>query len=204
MVAPNYYNLLPSDAYYPRPYGGGYEPGVGPALGTYNQVPSTTLQDVAVRTILPEIISKGIDFASGKEVDLGQFGESLLEGFQPQTTASTTFSGLGGSPVPTPTEQMGSLGYQQRSYNAMTPMFQDLMSRSIENFGNVFNAQQANQQPWLMAAKNIADKSADAQQKRASSAAENLYKSRLGMAALANAAKPVPQRAFGRQGVPNL
>lgn len=204
MVAPNYYDLLPSDAYYPRPYNGGYAPGVGPALQTYGQVPSTTLQDAAVSTILPQIVSKGIDFATGKEVDLGQFGESLLEGFQPQTTASTTYSGLGGSPVPTPMEQMGSLGYQQRSYNAMTPMFQDLMSRSIENFGNVFNAQQANQQPWLMAAKNIADKSADAQQKRASSAAQNLGENRRSLAALMATAKPVPQRAFGRQGVPNL
>ena len=95
---------------------------------------------------------------------------------------------------------MNSLAYQQRAYNAMTPMYQDMRSMNRQQNINDFNTMQSAQAPWLQWSAN----QAPAQQSRMFGASKGNYYDRMGMAAMANAALGAaqPQRAFGRQGIP--
>ena len=192
----NLYNLLDPNAYYPKPYGQGYSPSTSPfALSDYGQPgPSTftqkptnlknTLINAAVQTLLPQIMPKGIDTSfSGVglgNINLGNYGA--------------------GPAVSNPLDQMNSLAYQQRAYNAMTPMYQDMRSMNRQQNINDFNTMQSAQAPWLQWAAN----QAPAQQSRIFGASKGNYYDRMGMAAMANAAAAAaqPQRAFGRQGIP--
>tara|TARA_R100001163_G_C5044870_1_gene182312 strand:- start:437 stop:958 length:522 start_codon:yes stop_codon:yes gene_type:complete len=139
----------------------------------------------ALQTLAPKILPKGIDTSfSGVglgNINLGNYGA--------------------GSALPSPLSQSQGLGYRGDEYLGTKPMYQDMYGTQRANRVADYQAQMSAQIPYLQAAMNTASM----QQPRIFGASKGNYYDRMGMAAMADAAKWAAQtpRAFGRQGAPN-
>jgi hypothetical protein len=146
---------------------------------------------------------------------LGKLALNALQTFAPQIMPKgidTSFSGVGlgninlgnygaGSALPSPYSQSQGFDYTKNEYGATKPMYQDMYGTQRSNRVADYQAQMSAQIPYLQAAMNTASM----QQPRIFGASKGNYYDRMGMAAMADAAKWAAQtpRAFGRQGAPN-
>jgi len=153
--------------------------------------------------------------SSGNKAALGQLALNALQTFAPQIMPKgidTSFSGVGlgninlgnygaGSALPSPYSQSQGFDYTKNEYGATKPMYQDMYGTQRSNRVADYQAQMSAQIPYLQAAMNTASM----QQPRIFGASKGNYYDRMGMAAMADAAKWAAQtpRAFGRQGAPN-
>ena len=151
------------------------------------------LGQLAANTLGPKIMPQGIDTSySGVglgNINLGNFGQSSM--------------GLGGigSALPSASNQLQSSQMVADQYGATKPMYQDMYATQRGNRLLDYQTMQDAIKPNL----TWAAMQAPAQQQRAFGASKANYYDRMGMAAMADAAKWAAQtpRAFGRQGAPN-
>lgn len=157
------------------------------------QLAFNVLGQLAANTLGPKIMPQGIDTSySGVglgNINLGTFGQSSM--------------GLGGigSALPSPYSQLQGSQMVANQYGATKPMYQDMYDTQRSNRLLDYQTMQEAIKPNL----TWAAMQAPAQQQRAFGASKGNYYDRMGMAAMADAAKWAAQgqRAFGRQGVPN-
>ena len=150
------------------------------------EVAFNVLGQLASKALSPQIIPKGIDTSySGVgmgNINLGNYG-----------------GGMYGSAVPNPYSQLQGFDYVDNQYAATKPMYQDMYSTQRQNRLLDYQTMQEAIKPNL----TWAAMQAPAQQQRMFGASKGNYYDRMGMAAMADAAKwaAQPQRSFGRQGV---
>ena len=134
------------------------------------------------------------------QISSAGFGGKAPTGYEDWTDGSTNVNNFTGSSTPTPQDQMSGLAYEQRALEARYPYFQRALEDIRKNNLATFQGQMAAQAPWLQ----WSAAQAPAQQSRMFGASKGNYYNRLGMAAMADAAKWAAQtpRAFGRQGTP--
>ena len=154
------------------------------------------LGQLAANTLKPKIMPQGID-TSYSGVGLGSLN---LGAFSQPTLAPGNYGNIG-SPIPNPLSQSQGFDYVTNQYSAMKPMYQDMYDTQRANRLTDYQAMQDAIKPNL----TWAAMQAPAQQQRAFGASKANYYDRMGMAAMADAAKWAAQtpRAFGRQGAPN-
>jgi hypothetical protein len=150
------------------------------------EVAFNVLGQLASKALNPQIIPKGIDTSySGVgmgNINLGNYG-----------------GGIYGSAVPDPYSQLQGFDYVDNQYAVTKPMYQDMYSTQRQNRLLDYQTMQEAIKPNL----TWAAMQAPAQQQRMFGASKGNYYDRMGMAAMADAAKwsAQPQRSFGRQGV---
>ena len=158
------------------------------------QLAFNALGQLAANVVQPQITPKGID-TSYSGVGLGNINLGIASGIGNYGT------GYIGSAIPDPYSQLQGFDYVDNQYAATKPMYQDMYATQRQNrlldYQTMQDAIKPNL-PW-------AAMQAPAQQQRAFGASKANYYDRMGMAAMADAAKWAAQgqRAFGRQGVPN-
>ena len=147
------------------------------------------LGQLAANTLGPKIMPQGIDTSySGVgmgNINLGNYG-----------------GGIYGSAVPDPYSQLQGFDYVDNQYAVTKPMYQDMYASQRGNRLLDYQTMQDAIKPNL----TWAAMQAPAQQQRAFGASKANYYDRMGMAAMADAAKWAAQgqRAFGRQGEASL
>ena len=150
------------------------------------EVAFNVLGKLASKTLNPQIIPKGIDTSySGVgmgNINLGNYG-----------------GGVYGAAVPDPYSQLQGFDYVDNQYAVTKPMYQDMYDTQRQNRLLDYQTMQEAIKPNL----TWAAMQAPAQQQRMFGASKGNYYDRMGMAAMADAAKwaAQPQRSFGRQGV---
>ena len=151
-----------------------------------NELAFNALGQLAANVLQPQIIPKGIDTSySGVgmgNINLGNYG-----------------GGIYGAAVPDPYSQLQGFDYVDNQYAVTKPMYQDMYSTQRQNRLLDYQTMQEAIKPNL----TWAAMQAPAQQQRMFGASKGNYYDRMGMAAMADAAKwaAQPQRSFGRQGV---
>ena len=152
------------------------------------------LGQLASKALSPQIMPKGID-TSYSGVGLGNLN---LGAFSQPTGVPGNYGNIG-SALPNPYSQMQGFGYVDNQYAATKPMYQDMYATQRDNRVKDFQAMLGPTQGAL----TWAAMQAPAQQQRMFGASKGNYYDRMGMAAMADAAKwsAQPQRSFGRQGV---
>ena len=158
------------------------------------QLAFNALGQLAANVVQPQITPKGID-TSYSGVGLGNINLGIASGIGNYGT------GYIGSAIPDPYSQLQGFDYVDNQYAATKPMYQDMYATQRGNRLLDYQTMQEAIKPNL----TWAAMQAPAQQQRAFGASKANYYDRLGMAAMADAAKWAAQgqRAFGRQGVPN-
>ena len=152
--------------------------------GQLGELAFNALGQLAANQLAPQIMPKGIDTSfSGVglgNINLGSYGV--------------------GSALPSPYGQSQGFDYIKNEYGSTKPMYQDMYGTQRSNRVADYQAQMSAQIPYLQAAMNTASM----QQPRMFGASKANYYDRMGMAAMADAAKWAAQtpRAFGRQGAP--
>ena len=158
------------------------------------QLAFNALGQLAANVVQPQITPKGID-TSYSGVGLGNINLGIASGIGNYGT------GYIGSAIPDPYSQLQGFDYVDNQYAATKPMYQDMYATQRQNRLLDYQTMQDAIKPNL----TWAAMQAPAQQQRAFGASKANYYDRMGMAAMADAAKWAAQgqRAFGRQGVPN-
>ena len=158
------------------------------------EVAFNVLGQLASKALSPQITPKGID-TSYSGVGLGNLN---LGAFSQPTGVPGNYGNIG-SAIPNPYSQMQGFGYVDNQYAATKPMYQDMYSTQRQNRLLDYQTMQEAIKPNL----TWAAMQAPAQQQRMFGASKGNYYDRMGMAAMADAAKwsAQPQRSFGRQGV---
>ena len=152
------------------------------------------LGQIAAQAVGPQITPNGID-TSYSGVGLGNINLGTASGIGNYGTSAF------GAAVPDPYSQLQGFDYVDNQYAATKPMYQDVYATQRGNRLLDYQTMQEAIKPNL----TWAAMQAPAQQQRAFGASKANYYDRMGMAAMADAAKWAAQgqRAFGRQGVPN-
>ena len=152
------------------------------------------LGQLAANVVQPQIMPQGID-TSYSGVGLGNINLGTAAGIGNYGTSAF------GAAVPDPYSQLQGFDYVDNQYAATKPMYQDMYATQRANRLLDYQTMQEAIKPNL----TWAAMQAPAQQQRAFGASKANYYDRMGMAAMADAAKWAAQgqRAFGRQGVPN-
>ena len=156
--------------------------------------PAYELGQIAAEILKPHIMPQGIDTSySGVglgNINLGNYNQPSM--------------GLGnfGSAVPDPYSQSQGFDYVTNQYAATKPMYQDMYATQRDNRLLDYQTMQEAIKPNL----TWAAMQAPAQQQRAFGASKSNYYDRMGMAAMADAAKwaAQPNRFYGRQTGSNL
>ena len=158
------------------------------------QLAFNALGQLAANVVQPQITPKGID-TSYSGVGLGNINLGIASGIGNYGT------GYIGSAIPDPYSQLQGFDYVDNQYAATKPMYHDMYATQRGNRLLDYQTMQEAIKPNL----TWAAMQAPAQQQRAFGASKANYYDRMGMAAMADAAKWAAQgqRAFGRQGVPN-
>ena len=158
------------------------------------QLAFNALGQLAANVVQPQIMPQGID-TSYSGVGLGNINLGTASGIGNYGT------GYVGSALPDPYSQLQGFDYVDNQYAATKPMYQDMYATQRGNRLLDYQTMQEAIKPNL----TWAAMQAPAQQQRAFGASKANYYDRMGMAAMADAAKWAAQgqRAFGRQGVPN-
>ena len=158
------------------------------------QLAFNALGQLAANVLQPQIIPQGID-TSYSGVGLGNINLGTAAGIGNYGTSAF------GAAVPDPYSQLQGFDYVDNQYAATKPMYQDMYATQRQNRLLDYQTMQDAIKPNL----TWAAMQAPAQQQRAFGASKANYYDRMGMAAMADAAKWAAQgqRAFGRQGVPN-
>ena len=158
------------------------------------QLAFNALGQLAANVVQPQITPKGID-TSYSGVGLGNINLGIASGIGNYGT------GYIGSAIPDPYSQLQGFDYVDNQYAATKPMYQDMYATQRQNRLLDYQTMQDAIKPNL----TWAAMQAPAQQQRAFGASKANYYDRMGMAAMADAAKWAAQgqRAFGRQGVAN-
>jgi hypothetical protein len=159
------------------------------------QLAFNALGQLAANVVQPRIIPQGID-TSYSGVGLGNINLGTASGIGNYGT------GYVGSALPDPYSQLQGFDYVDNQYAATKPMYQDMYATQRANRLLDYQTMQDAIKPNL----TWAAMQAPAQQQRAFGASKANYYDRMGMAAMADAAKWAAQgqRAFGRQGASNL
>jgi len=151
--------------------------------GQLGELAFNALGQLAANQLAPQIMPKGIDTSfSGVglgNINLGSYGV--------------------GPALPSPYSQSQGFDYIKNEYGSTKPMYQDMYSTQRQNRLLDYQTMQEAIKPNL----TWAAMQAPAQQQRMFGASKGNYYDRMGMAAMADAAKwsAQPQRSFGRQGV---
>ncbi len=148
------------------------------------------LGQIAAQAVGPQITPKGID-TSYSGVGLGNLN---LGAFSQPTAVPGNYGNIG-SPIPNPYSQMQGFGYVNNQYAATKPMYQDMYETQRQNRLLDYQLMQEAIKPNLQWAESQAGPT----QQRMFGAQKGNYYNRLGMAAMADAAKWAAQtpRKFG-------
>ena len=152
------------------------------------------LGQLAANIVQPQIIPQGID-TSYSGVGLGNINLGTTAGIGNYGTSAF------GAAVPDPYSQLQGFDYVDNQYAASKPMYQDMYATQRGNRLLDYQTMQDAIKPNL----TWAAMQAPAQSQRIFGASKANYYDRMGMAAMADAAKwaAQSQRPFGRQGVSN-
>lgn len=159
------------------------------------QLAFNALGQLAANVLQPQIIPKGID-TSYSGVGLGNINLGTASGI------GNYGSSVIGPAVPDPYSQLQGFDYVDNQYAATKPMYQDMYATQRANRLLDYQTMQEAIKPNL----TWAAMQAPAQQQRAFGASKANYYDRMGMAAMADAAKwaAQPNRFYGRQTGSNL